>query len=806
VSASLEPLMNGSRYLGTLAALLLALSAGCGSSDPAPAPEPGVLSLELSTADGSELERFRLVITSDGETTSQSCPGAATVKLRCSVRGVDITSASAGSQVVVKVPGYHFEDLELTAAELEAGERRLELKPLPPFEAKADYVTGVAASDDPWAELAVTTATELGAAQSIKFLITELDGEPRVYLQNTRKNPLHYEFAQRALGLSQSRAEFAARTYQGESRPQMAGTLTRYPDLAFDSRAHQSELSAPIALEFFPSDDLSPRLALRAHRLLEERLLSGGLDGSEQRLVYVPAGSFQESSLRAAEAEFVRQDALFAEHVEFYAGVEQQILNPGLAYGTLLRVSPEELKTRVVSFRDVLLLTRLPNDLPLVGGTISEELQTPLAHVNLAARARGTPNLALRGAADDERVRPLLGKLVRFEVRADGFSLAAATLDEAQAFWDSRAGEPLVPESDLEFDKLSGFEQIAFGDSRRFGAKAANLAELRRLLGERAPVGFGVPFGVYHRYLRDNPVIAADCTEARLDCEEEGRAAELCESAELRCTAAADAGESFYDLVERLLADVELSTDAPQREACLDGLAWLVQHGEVDPEFADELDARVSEIFGTAKVRLRSSTNAEDLPGFSGAGLYESVSAEGSGDRRPSRRIREVWASTWRFRAFEERSLWNVDHRAIEMAVAVNAAVDDEVANGVLITQDIANPGAEGLYVNVQQGEVEVTNPESGAVPEVFSIVPAPADEYQVVRQRFSSLSPEAPLLADGEIAELARAAREVQVRFAALYQRPVAALAMDLEFKFHGPERKLLIKQARPYLQYTSP
>jgi len=135
------------------------------------------------------------------------------------------------------------------------------------------------------------------------------------------------------------------------------------------------------------------------------------------------------------------------------------------------------------------------------------------------------------------------------------------------------------------------------------------------------------------------------------------------------------------------------------------------------------------------------------------------------------------------------------------MAVAVNEATDDEVANGVLITRNLANPGSQGLYVNVQQGEVEVTNPENGAVPEIFSIVPGPSGGVQVARQRFSSLSPGAPLLEDLEVSELADAAERAHAHFAALYGGKAGQFALDLEFKFRGPSRQLLIKQARPYV-----
>jgi pyruvate, water dikinase len=789
------------KHLAKLLSLLLAASAfGCGDGDPSRDEALG-FRVELSSSAGASPERFRVVLAESGAISRASCPDGESAVLRCAAGGFTIAGLAAGAKLTVKAPGFEFVTSELGEEQLAAGGLSLELTPLPAFDTNDDYRTGLELGESAaqFQGLAAESVTELGPVESVKFIITNLDSSPRVYFQNTRSFPGHYEFAEQVLGIVSSRTEFAQRTYQGESRRQMAGTLEFFPELELGSRALGGTLSRPIALEFFPSDDLSPALVLRAHRLLEERL-GAPLDAGDRRLVYVPAGSVQEQQLAGAEARFTEQDVLFSDHVEFYAGLEEQILNPGLSYGTLLRVTPEELEQRVVSFRELLVLTRLPNELPLVGGTITEELQTPLAHVNLAARARGTPNLALKGAGSDPRIAPFLGKLVRFEVTKTGFSLEETTLEEAEEFWASRGGDPLVPEGDLDFDELSSFEDMGFADAIRFGAKAANLAELRHLLGEQAPPGFAVPFSAYRNYLRDNPVTEALCVEAGDDCAEEGRSAELCGAARARCDEATAAEATFEDYSRALVADPELVIDAPLREACLDGLAYLVQHGDVAQDFAAALDARVLEVLGTRKVRLRSSTNAEDLPGFSGAGLYDSVSAEGTGKDSPSNEIRKVWASVFRFRAFEERSLWNVDHDAIQMGVAVNPAVDDEAANGVLVTQNIPNPGAEGFYVNVQQGEVEVTNPENGAIPEVFSIVPAPSGERQVLRQRFSSLSPAAPLLTDEEIDALYEASSRVQSHFAKLYDKAARDLPLDLEFKVFGPDRRLWIKQARPY------
>ena len=134
------------------------------------------------------------------------------------------------------------------------------------------------------------------------------------------------------------------------------------------------------------------------------------------------------------------------------------------------------------------------------------------------------------------------------------------------------------------------------------------------------------------------------------------------------------------------------------------------------------------------------------------------------------------------------------------MGVAVETAYPDEAANGVLITQNVVDPSTVGMYVNVQAGEVSVTNPADGAVPEVFSLIEGPG-RLIVARQRFSSLSPNVPILGDAEMMRLYIAATQVQEHFAGLYGKPESVLALDLEFKFHGPGRDLIVKQVRPYV-----
>ena len=798
-----------------LVRLLLALPTCSFSCSPGNTSAPEALVLHIAANEGQGPEHFLAVVSSDrGDTETIYCPHNGSQQenptLSCIESGIYIDNPPSILDLTIKARGYEFINQTIYTQELVASGNQnqsvlgIALDKLAPFEENQDYATGFSHKSGlkAFEQMAYTVDTELGPAQAIKFYIRELDVAPEVYFQNTIRHPLHYDFARTVLSLPQSLSEFEARTYHGQARTAIAGTLVRYLSATVDNSAAGQQLRSPVALTFFPGDDLVPAQAALVHRLIEERLGFASITGGDNRVLYIPAGTTQESQLEQATDLFASRDIGWILRAELYGNTKLQILNPGLAYGTLKRLSPEELESSVVSFRDILVLTRLPNALPVVGGTITEELQTPLAHVNLAARNRGTPNLALLDASQDPEIAGAIGKLVRFEVKDGTYSLREVTREEAREFWREQVNDPVAPDFSTEMRDLPGLEELHFADSINVGAKAANLAELTHVLGAQAPYGFAIPFYYYEQFLQTKVVPPALCDDARQDCLEEGRGTEICAFAQELCVQHTSAAETLWEYVDGVLENEAFNRDSEIREAVLDGIRFHIRHIEVDPEFAAALNGRMSEVFGDLKARLRSSTNAEDLPNFSGAGLYESVSAYASGSKLASDQVRKVWASVWNWRAFEERSFWNIDHRAIRMGVAVNQAFPDEAANGVLITQNIADPLVAGMYVNVQVGEVPVTNPENGAVPEVFSIIPGSSSSIQVACLGYSSLYTDAPILTASEISDLYQAANKVQHHFAGLYEQSVYSMALDLEFKFHGPERALFIKQVRPYIR----
>ncbi|MCE5293875.1 MAG: hypothetical protein LLF94_04610 [Chlamydiales bacterium] len=86
-------------------------------------------------------------------------------------------------------------------------------------------------------------------------------------------------------------------------------------------------------------------------------------------------------------------------------------------------------------------------------------------------------------------------------------------------------------------------------------------------------------------------------------------------------------------------------------------------------------------------IFVRSSTNAEDLKGFNGAGLYETVAnVQTIVDFEVA--IKTVWASIWCPKACKERARFGIDSSTVYGAILVQKSINADIA-GVLVTKDI---------------------------------------------------------------------------------------------------------------------
>jgi hypothetical protein len=119
------------------------------------------------------------------------------------------------------------------------------------------------------------------------------------------------------------------------------------------------------------------------------------------------------------------------------------------------------------------------------------------------------------------------------------------------------------------------------------------------------------------------------------------------------------------------------------------------------------------------RIRLRSSTNSEDLPQFNGAGLYESAGySRNKSEGVLLNNLGKVLSSLWLPRAYWEREFFGIDQSNVAISIQINPAHKEEVANGVVI-YGLENE-AEVWWINAQLGSASVTNPENDKLPESF--------------------------------------------------------------------------------------
>ena len=479
-------------------------------------------------------------------------------------------------------------------------------------------------------------------------------------------------------------------------------------------------------------------------------------------LVYYPRPGHASARYQREKAQYNESRVPVYLEGHFYRRSVFRPLNAAVGYGLLRILERGERPT----FKDVAILRRLPNELPAVAGVITLERQTPLSHVNLRAVQDGVPNAYIGNALDNPQIAALIGKYVRFEVSADGagsYSIAEATAAQVARHHAARRPRTAqTPARDLSATTYRDLDAIGFADADAFGVKAANLAVLRTLglADVDVPDGYALPFYFYHEFMRHN---------------------------------------GFYADVDALLADAGFEADITTRDTALRRLRKRIANGAV-PKWMRASLATVQGLFpADTAIRCRSSTNNEDLPGFSGAGLYDSVThrpAEGD----LSKSVRQVYASMWNLRAFEERSFYRVDHKAAAMGVLLHPNFDAERVNGVAVSDDPIYGTDDTYYVNAQAGEELVTNPSARALPEEL-LLGAGADFEVAVVSRSNLVADGARVLSDAHARTLRAALGTIHDAFAAHYGKDGGdEFSMEIEFKVTADDR-FAIKQARPWV-----
>ena len=462
--------------------------------------------------------------------------------------------------------------------------------------------------------------------------------------------------------------------------------------------------------------------------------------------------------------EDLKSDHTFRAHLvldeDVNSGAGFLALNPGEGYGLLRNLDAGERPHA----RDVVIYETLPNELPRVAGIITTVPQTPLSHVNLRALQDRIPNAYIADALENTDISDLIDRYVHYAVSDAGYTIREATQAEVDEFYaSSRPTETQTPERDLTVTSITPLREIGFTDWDAFGVKTANVAVVGTLEfpAGTVPDGFAVPFYFYDEFMKHN---------------------------------------DLYEDIREMLADPDFQTDFDTRVDKLKKLRKKIKKAETPAWIETALETMHATFPAGTSLRYRSSTNNEDLPGFNGAGLYDSKTQhpEETVEDGISKSLKQVYASLWNYRAFAERDFHRIDHMTAAMGVLVHPNYSDEPVNGVAVSVD-PTYGTEGTYyVNSQLGEDLVTNPEAHSEPEELLLN---ADGTYAVVALSNRVPPAELLMTDAQLAQLRRHLSTIHESFAALYAvEEGERFAMEIEFKITS-DHALAIKQARPWI-----
>ena len=252
------------------------------------------------------------------------------------------------------------------------------------------------------------------------------------------------------------------------------------------------------------------------------------------------------------------------------------------------------------------------------------------------------------------------------------------------------------------------------------------------------------------------------------------------------------------------LAQIETQSggDNRKRRTALLALQKKITDAEIPSEWKRTWAEQWRSQLNSKGVFVRSSSNSEDLPNFSGAGLYTTV-PNVTGENALAEAVKQSWASVFNYSAYEARRIAGLPHDSVKMSVFVQQSINADLS-GVLVTvnpYDTAQKNTSyiaakrGLGIRVVEGkrvaEQAVYNRRNDAVQRLSSSNETTAlqlDENGGVR--------EVPITGGNvmnhdQIRRLDQAGQQIKQLFGNGEQ--------DIEWAFAGG--KLVILQARPYL-----
>lgn len=471
------------------------------------------------------------------------------------------------------------------------------------------------------------------------MIVIDRKDNNKIYYVNKKRYSFHKDFVNGTYLSLERGREFFINNYLNANRRFILGTL-----------AYQTPIRR-WTFEFWEGDLIPSELIKLAYDTVNKSF-------------FAPV-AFKPNSLRQDEASSTLAGVERVLQSDIAKEQAYQALNIAKGLGRIHIIAKLDDHVEIGS-NEILVLDEVPIQLPPVAGIITSQPSTPLSHINLLAKGWGIPNAYIKNAK--ELLKQYDGWWVSFETLRENYTIKRADMDQLREYQrrQSQRLDLVKPRYSLTETRLLDLTQQRARLSIAYGGKSANLAEVMfaRLPGIVVPAGFTIPFHYYDEFIKHN----------QLD-----------------------------DVIFGLLNDQKFVHDPAYRREKLVQLRQTIETAEFDPELREKVLAKVRSEYAGKGLFVRSSSNSEDLPNFSGAGLYTTV-PNVRGDQELIDAIRKVWASLWNFEAYEARERAGVDHSKIFMAVLLQEGINSE-SSGVMISTDPFDPeNRAAIYISAKRG------------------------------------------------------------------------------------------------------
>jgi hypothetical protein len=433
---------------------------------------------------------------------------------------------------------------------------------------------------------------------------------------------------------------------------------------------------------------------VRRYAMVEPKI-EAFIDNLVRRTVALPLSYISDYLANDANAEYGITHKIFDQKIG--SGITG--LNPGVTLAKLNVVPEAEMDHPKISKEDIVVITETVEELPPVAGILTLESGSSLSHVQLLARNLGIPNAVVPSTAIP-RLKQSDGKQVFYAISPQGSVVLqdADKMDDVAktVIAEKSAGQKAtlitidVEKLQLDDKRLLSLDELTTDDvGRKVGPKAGNLSRLRYYFKDRVAQGVTLPFGIFKDYL-EQPT--SDGSPAIMD----------------------DIKTTWVKVAEMKAANASPDSIDKYVDGRLEMIRKRIATGTLQPWLVAELEKRLPAEFGpfgTWGVFIRSDTNVEDLPGFTGAGLNKTVFNKTTfADIQQG--IKDVWESVFSKRSYGWRQSVMDKPEHVYASVLMQKSVPND-KSGVLVTSNIETGNLDQFTVACSEGPGGAVSGES---------------------------------------------------------------------------------------------